>query len=232
MRLLSFFFALFLCSTQAVFAAALPDAPHIIVNGSHQLTTTPDTLKMSLQVIDVGKDLTTVSNSVEKRSKALLQSLQQVGIEKKDISSAALTVTPKYNWNNKQQVYNGTEVSRRIELTLRNLELYDNLIQAIVKGNVARVNNSQLTSSKIKELEASAMQQAVTDAQARAAMLVASLPQKIGPVYSITAVNQSSRPRGDLYRVANTSAMQQSSFEPGTITVSKSIQVVFYLIDK
>lgn len=232
MRLLSLFLALFLWSAQSALAGALPDAPHIIVEGRHQITTTPDTLKMSLQVIDVGRDLATVSSSVEKQSKSLLQSLKDVGIEKKDISSAALTVTPKYNWNNKQQVYNGTQVSRRIELTLRNLELYDTLIQAIVKGNVARVNSSQLTSSKLEELEASAMQQAVTDAQARAAMLVATLPQKIGPVYAITAVSQSSRPRGDMYRVANTGAMQKSAFEPGTITVSKSVQVVFYLIDK
>ncbi len=234
MRILVILFTLLLFST--AHADSLPKAPHIAVNGKHEVKTTPDTLKLSLEIIEISRDVKEARNIVETRSKKLISSAQSIGLTKEDINSAALSLTPKYNWKNSQQIYTGTEISRRIELTLRDLSKYDELIKAILDANVARINNSQLSSSKENELKAQAMQKAVTDAKMRAKMLVAELPQKVGPVYSINAYADQPMPTRDkmMYRMADAAMMPEagSAFEPGTMSFSQSVQVVFYLISE
>lgn len=234
MRLIIILFSVLFFSTAQ--ADSLPKAPHIAVNGRHEIKTTPDTLKLSLEIIEISRDVKEARNIVENRSKKLINSAQTIGLSKEDINSAALSLTPKYNWKNSQQIYTGTEISRRVELTLRDLSKYDDLIKAVLDANVARINNSQLSSSKEKELKAQAMQKAVNDARIRAEMLVADIPQKIGPVYSINAYADQPMPTRDnlMYRMADAAIGHEagSAFEPGTMSFSQSVQVVFYLINE
>lgn len=229
MRLLFFFFAVLLYPCPIVLAEALPNAPHIVVNGNYELRTTPDILYMSLQIMDVGLDVKLAAHSVEQRSSALIKAAEKIGIQKDDLNSAQLNITPQYKWDNNLQIYTGTEVARSINLTLRDLSKYDALIKAILESNIAQINNSELSSSKMKELEALAMQKAVADAKARATMLVSGIPQKVGLIYSITATPQSSMPERAMFKVAQAANDQNSSFEPGTLTISQTVQVVFYL---
>ena len=234
MRILVVLFTLLLFSN--AHADSLPKAPHIAVNGKYEVKTTPDTLKLSLEIIEISRDVKVARNVVESRSKKLINSAQSIGLKREDITSAALSLTPRYNWQNSQQIYTGTEISRKIELNLRDMSKYDDLIKAILDANVARINNSQLSSSKEKELKAQAMQQAVSDATMRAKMLVTDLPQKVGSVYSINAYADQPMPTRDklMYRMADAAMMPEadSAFEPGTMSFSQSVQVVFYLIEE
>lgn len=232
MRVFFFFFTILFYTCHIGLADALPNAPHIVVDGTYETRTIPDILTMSLQVIDVGLDVKVVTRSVENRSSALIRAAETLGIKKEDLNSAKLNITPRYNWDNNQQVYTGTEVSRNIDLTLRDLSKYDALIKAILDSNVAQINSTVLSSSQIKELEATAMHKAVADAEARATMLVSELPQKIGLIYSITATSQSSMPERAMFKVAEAATADNSAFEPGTLNVSKTVQVVFYLINR
>ncbi|CAG36543.1 SIMPL domain-containing protein [Desulfotalea psychrophila] len=229
MRILMAVCMVFLMSLHAQ-AGPLPAAPHIVVAGGSEVKAVPDTLSMSLQIIEVGRDAEQARAEVEKRARKLIETAKGLGIKAGDINSAALSVTPKYNWKNNQQIYTGTEVSRSVALTLRDLSKYDALIQAVLKSNVVRINSTQLSSSKDKEIQAEALQKAVADAKIQAQLLVAGLPQQVGDVYAINATSRPMQAAPAMYRMA--AQVNDSAFEPGTLSYSKSVQVVFYLISR
>ncbi len=210
------------------FAGSLPDVPHIVVTGEAELRATPDILTLSLGIAETGLEVAAARDSVESRSIQLINALAALDIAKEDISSAQLQITPHYNWNNKAQIYVGTEVSRTVDVTLRDLSRYDALIRSIIDAGVAQIHSTRLSSSKEKELRQQALAAAIADGMEKARIMVAHLPEQIGAVYSM-APSVSGAPFLEArYMMAATSS--QSAFEPGTILFKESLQIVFYLV--
>jgi len=227
MKIIYFFSLISFFLAGNTYAGELPDEPHIIVNGSYQISAVPDILRMSLNITEIGREVAEARSSVEERSSRLLETLKSLDVKKKDITSARLQITPHYNWSNKAQVYTGTEVSRVIEITLRDLSRYDDMVKAIVDARVARINNTTLESTEEKKLRSRALQGAVADAREKAILLAQSFPEQIGSVYSISASPSNTGIRRARYQVAE--YVKRDSFEPGVIEISESVQVIFYL---
>jgi uncharacterized protein YggE len=220
-----FLFVLFI---QPSFAESLPGVPHIIVTGEHEIRVTPDILTLSLSISETGSEVAKARDSIEMRSKKLIASLETLGIAKEDINSAQLKITPHYNWNNSAQIYVGTEVSRTVEVTLRDLSHYDELIRAIINARVAQIHSSRLSSSNEKKIREDALRGAISDGMEKAKIMVVHLPEQIGPVYSIAPQSSNTPFAGARYQMAEMS--KQSAFEPGTILFKESLQIVFYLV--
>ena len=210
------------------FAGSLPEVPHIVVTGEHEIRTTPDILTLSLSIAETGFEVAEARESVESRSKKLIHFLETLEIKKEDINSAQLQITPHYNWNNSAQIYAGTEVSRTIEVTLKDLSHYDDLIRSIIDARVAQIHSTILSSSKEKQLRADALRGAIEDGMEKAKIMVAHLPEQIGPVYSISPQSSNSPAFQARYQMAEMAS--QSAFEPGTILFKESLQIVFYLV--
>jgi len=211
-----------------IWAGALPDEPHIAVSGSYQVKAVPDRLRMSLSLSEVGRDVAFAQAEVDRRASRLIETLKRLGVGKADIASSQLQVTPHYNWNNREQVYVGSEVSRTVEIILRDITKYDALLRAVIDAKVGRINSTQLESSQMKQLRAQALQGAILDARNKAELLVADLNVRLGEVYSINAQGGGAVPMMASYRLQAESA--ESAFEPGTLEFTETVGVVFYLL--
>ena len=209
------------------FASSVPNAPHIVVTGDAEIQAVPDILTISLSLTKVGMEVEEAKNNVERRSRALITTLKSLNIQPEDINSAELQITPHYNWNKRDQIYAGTEVTRRISATLRDLSQYDTLIKSIIDAKVAKINNTKLTSSKEKQLRETTLQKAIINAKVKARIITDHIPQRLGNIYSITPTAIAAPFPQARYQAADFS--QNSSFEPGTIQLKESLQVVFYL---
>ena len=219
---------LLLLTSLSIFAESLPTEPHIVVTGNYKMKVVPDTLHMSLSIIETGKEVAPVSQRVESRSATLITSLKALGINKKDINSSALRITPHYNWRNKEQVYVGTEVSRNIVITLRDLSLYDRLIRTLLEIRVGRINSSRLQSSKEPEFRKQAMQRAVDDARIKAELLLSNISEKLGSVFSINQLSAAQiTPHARMSYKASSNT--ETAFEPGVIEFNESVKVIYYL---
>jgi hypothetical protein len=199
-----------------------------MVSGQSEVSVVPDILHISLNLTEVGQEVAVARDLVEQRSQRLIDTLKQHGVEKRDITAASLKITPHYNWNNRAQIYAGTEVTRQIEVTLRDLDKYDDLIRAIIEARVARINSTRLESSREKGLRNEALQAAIEDAKQKAELLVVGFSEQLGPVYAITAGGPSHGQR-EAYAMAAPMA-RKAAFEPGEIKISASVQMVFYLV--
>ena len=208
-------------------AGALPSAPYVQVGGHGKLTVVPDMARVAVTVAKTGKDLALARRDVETRASAVIAAARRLGIAERDIGAASISIWPEYQWQNNSQVFVGQHVSRRIEITLRNLKHYPDLIGALVKAGVTTFDTT-LDRSDLAALQRQALAKAVEDAHARASALAAAAGASLGRVYSISENSGLVRPQ-PVVMVAKMAPAGGAEYEPGTMDVTADVSVVYML---
>lgn len=215
----------------AAFAAALPSAPYVQVTGHGSLTVMPDMARVTVTVAKTDTDLAVARAEVERRASAVLAAARKLGVAERDINAGSISIWPEYQWQNNSQVFMGQHVSRRIEITLRNLTDYADLISALVKAGVTTFSTA-LDRSDLPVLRRQALALAVDDAHARALALSKAAGAVLGLVYSISENDVVPRPQ-PLMMAAKAAPAGASSaeYEPGSMEISVTVNVVYLLKD-
>ncbi|HVR06701.1 MAG TPA: SIMPL domain-containing protein [Thermoanaerobaculia bacterium] len=203
----------------------VPDTSRVVTaGGKATVVTSPDMATVSLGVYVLDRNLRSAKGASDKSVKGLLQMVADLGIAPEDISSAAVNIEPKYT-EDKQPVFQGFEVSRTIEVTLRDLAKLDMLIDQSIQAGANRNFAVTLQSSHEKELREKALAMAIEDARSEAARLAAGFGVTLGPVRSIRPSLDSSRTMAS----GATISYGQGTFMPGTIRVEAEVSVTFLL---
>jgi uncharacterized protein len=227
-------------------AELFPDAPHVYVEGSAEIRVEPDTLELSLVIEATAPQLADAKAKVDERAHQLIAAWMKLGIAEADLTSASLQIGPAYDYSGNERKLIGTKVGRPIEVKLRDLEKYSELIQVAVAAKVDRIDSTVMSSSKGKQLIEDAQKAALADARARAERFAAASGQKLGGAYSISEFNHrmeeryllrpargiASPVRVDLDHYGEVSALAADSyepFEPGTIVATATVFVIYLL---
>lgn len=213
----------------AAFAAALPAAPYVQVSGRGTLRVVPDIAHVSVTVEKTDRSLAAARAAVEHRAAAIIEAARRLGVAEHDIRAASLSIWPEYQWQNNTQVFVGQHVSRGIEITLRDLARYPDLVAALVKAGVDSATSARLDHSDMPRLRREALVKAVEDAHARAAALVKAAGAALGPVYSISESGPSPVPRPLVTMAARAASAAPPVYESGTIEVDAEVHVVYLL---
>lgn len=210
-------------------AAALPAAPYVQVTGQGSLTVVPDMARVSVTVAKTDKSLAAARAAVENRASAVIAAARKLGVAEHDISAANLSIWPEYQWQDNSQVFVGQHVSRRIEITLRDLKRYPDLIADLVKANITTFTTT-LDRSDIAALRRKALAAAVEDAHARALALSQAAGATLGAVYSISENGVMPRPQPMMMSARAAPASAPSAvYEPGTMEINVNVSVVYLL---
>ncbi|MGH8307790.1 MAG: SIMPL domain-containing protein [Gammaproteobacteria bacterium] len=214
----------------AVLADALPSAPYVQVSGHGTLTVVPDMVHVTLTVEKTDKNLAAARADVERRVGQIIGSAKKLGIPERDINAATISVWPQYQWQDNTQVFVGQHVSRRIEIILRDMSRYADLVSALIKAGVTNIGSTTLDRSDMPALRRQALAKAVDDAHARATALTAAAGVSLGSVYSITENTGFTRPQ-PVMMAAKMAPAGEAKYEPGTIEVTADVGIV-YLLNK
>lgn len=221
-------------------ANPLPAKPHIYVEGSAEIEVIPDQMTISLGLSAEEMEVATAKQDVDKRSTQLITTVKAMGIEVRDIATTALQVTPVYDYVDGKQVSRGSRVYRQVEITLRNLENYGELLQALMDAKISNTVDTNLGVSDEKTVSDQSLIKALEDARIRATALVESQGRKLGEVYSISEFELRREesyhmvPNREMYGSAAPMDMMESSkrsepFEPGVIRAKAKIYVVYLI---
>ncbi len=154
-------------------ADAPPAMPYIQVSGHGTLSVVPDMAHVSISIEKNDQNLANARADVERRAAQALEAAKQLGIAERDIDATNISVWPEYRWQNNNQIFVGQHVSRRIQITLRNLPQYADLVSILVKAGVNTVGGTTLDRSDMPQLRQQALAKAVDDAHQRARVLAA-----------------------------------------------------------
>jgi uncharacterized protein YggE len=213
-------------SAQAATITPVRSSPaRITVTGVGTVTGTPNQLVLSMGVQVNGSSVSSALDQANQAVSRVTAALRQRGVAGADIQTSGLAIWPSYQGSS--QVPAGYGVSESLTATLDQLSVAGTQIQAAVDagGNAVTVDNVSLNLTDSGSLLATARANAVKDATTKAAQFARALGEKLGPVVSITPVEQST----PILYGPNASAAKSAAvpISPGTQQVSVTITVVY-----
>lgn len=227
------------------FAAAspLPAQPHVYVEGSAELEVEPDMMTFSLSIQKVDLDLAKAKADVDERSRLLIETVKKFGVAAKDIATTALNIRPEYEYKDNQRVLTGNNVSRQVDINLRDLKKYPDMMKALVDAKISETISTNLTIANKKPIEEKVQAAAMADAKIRAEHLAKSQGKAVGDPWSISEFNNRGNERWELLpnrqlmgssasMKADSASLQRFAgepFEPGVMKINAQVYVVYLL---
>lgn len=148
----------------------------------------PDQVVFTFEVVTADKELATAKRANDARSGKTLAAAKDFGIGTQDIQTDSLTMSPQYTGSKDprgEHILIGYEVTKRIFVTLKDLDRIDAFLSRAIEAGVNRVVGINIENSQMQKLQEQVRSMAVRNAQAKAKVYAQQLGQTIGPAYVI-----------------------------------------------
>lgn len=205
-----------------------------VVTGEGKVSVTPDIAKVTLGIQEEGQVLKQVQDSMNKKSKTLVDAIEKLGIAERDIKTTSYSVYPQYDYTAPTQRITGYQASTSYEVTIRD---FDKVNQVLVEATNAGANttggigfevNDETRAKKLQE----AREEAVAKAKEKAEGLAKAAGISLGKIINIAESlgGNEIRPMYAATKdLAGGGAPTPADIEPGeteiTVTISLSYEV-------
>ncbi|EOF6273483.1 oxidative stress defense protein [Salmonella enterica] len=219
-------------STMSAQASELPEGPHIVTSGTASVDAVPDIATLAIEVNVAAKDAATAKKQADERVAQYLSFLEQNQIAKKDISAANLRTQPDYDYQNGKSILKGYRAVRTVEVTLRQLDKLNSLLDGALKAGLNEIRSVSLGVAQPDAYKDKARKAAIDDAIHQAQALAAGFNSKLGPVYSVRyhVSNYQPSPVVRMMKAAEAAPVSaQETYEQPTIQFDDQVDVVFQL---
>ncbi|MFT4046831.1 MAG: SIMPL domain-containing protein [Solimonas sp.] len=222
-------------------AADAPTPRTVTVDGQGEIDVKPDRARLDLAADALNADLKTAEAQVNAIVRAYLAEAKSLGARDEQISTAGVSLSPEYVWDDKlrQQKRVGYRARRDIEIVIGDLDKLGDYVLRATRAGVNHVSPPQLESSQSDALERQALAKAAQDAQTKARLLADTLGVKLGPVRSVRANQAVAPPRPPMVKAlamradaGEAGGNEQLGFSGGEIRYSASVSAEFDLVER
>lgn len=207
--------------------------PHVSVRGEAHVEVAPDRLTVRARVTQLADDVEEATRIVNQRTAAALDAARNAGVADRDLRALSVTVQPMWDWVENRRVFRGHEASRQLEVIVRDVELWPDVLSALIRARVDRIDSVEADHSRRDELTRQALQDAVRDARARADLLADAAGARVDGVYSVSEQSrgwvQPRPPTMAAMRMEAADVAPPEAFEAGVIRISSEVEAVFTL---
>lgn len=209
--------------------ASSPAAGGITVTGTGNATGTPDEVLLSLEVDTQAASVSAALDAANQDMIRVRDALRAHDVAPADLQTSGLSAQASYG---QQGNVNGYQVTESLAATLHDLSRAGATIGAATDagGNAVRIDGVSLDLSDRSALLSAARANAMADAKARASDYASAAGRTLGPVQSISEVNDNSGPiplPTAMFGVA--SVRSAVPIAAGTQRVSVSVTVTYAL---
>jgi uncharacterized protein YggE len=203
--------------------------PQISVSGDGKIKAVPDQVFISIAVETKGTNATDVKKQNDATIEKVLQFVTKFKVPKSDVQTKSISLNPQYDYEKKKRNYNATQT---IEILLKNITLYDGLMEGLIDAGINRINSVEFKTSKLIEHQSEARKLDMKEAKSKAEDYVSVLGQKVGKAITITDNTQNFYPQ-PMYAM-KTMAMDQEvapreTLAIGEINITAKVNVSFLL---
>ncbi|AWG23656.1 hypothetical protein FFWV33_13250 [Flavobacterium faecale] len=211
-------------------AQEIKPVPQISVSGEGKVKVVPDEALITATVETKGTNVKEVKRQNDTQIEAVLKVIKKMNLNPADYKTQRVALNPQYDYEKKKHNYNATQT---IEIHLRDLSKYDELMEAMVDNGINRIDNVIFQSSKLAQYESEARKLAIKEAKLKAEDYVSVLGQKVGKALTITDNSQGYNPQ-PVYARMKTMAMNAESapretLAAGEIEITANVSVSFLL---
>lgn len=181
-----------------------------------------------------------------------IDSIKRQGVLPRHIQTDYLNIEPRYLHENPRREFLGYFVRKTIVVTLKNVRVFDALLQQAVKDGVNYVLGIQFRTTQLAKHREAARELAIRLAMRKAAQLARATGQTLGPPRSINEQNNNwnyygyygnnmgwgQRASGYMAQsyggggFGGNASSGTGSFEPGQVVVSSNVIATFDLLEK
>jgi len=208
-------------------APALPAATGqtITVTGSGSVSVAPDEAVVDLGVTTKAADAQGALTQDGTQMAAVVAAVEKAGVAKQDIRTSDLQVGPDYQPGPTPKI-DGFRATNMVQVTVRDLTMVGAIVDDALQAGANQVQGINFTVSDPESVSRQAMQSAVADAQAAAAVIAAAAGLHIVGVRSVS--ENSGCCVGPVFAAASRSAAPVSTpVLGGQQTVNVDLQVVY-----
>lgn len=211
-------------------AQEVKQLPQISVAGEGMIKVVPDQVVITATVETKGNNAKDVKKENDKQMEAVLKTIKKMNLAPADFRTRRVSLNPIFDYEKKKTTYNATQ---SIEILLRDLSKYDELMEGLVDQGINRIDNVIFQSSKVAQYQSEARKLAMKDAKLKAEDYVSVLGQKVGRAMTISDNSQNYQPQ-PVYARMKTMAMDESAttretLAEGEITITANVSVSFIL---
>lgn len=199
--------------------------------GTGKVSAVPDTAEVSLGISLSKPTVKEAQSSVNSIINSITGSLKKLGIDDKDIKTENYSVYPQYDYTNNANHITGYSVSTTILVTVRNLDLVNQVIDTSTTQGAHQVSGIQFTvaDDKLKQLQQQARDLAVADAKTKAGSLASSAGLILGRIVNVEE-NSPETPRPIMFAgIANASLSKDTAtqVQPGSTDITSSVTLSY-----
>lgn len=206
-----------------------------VVTGEGKVFVTPDIAKITVGIQENGSSLKSVQDGVNKKSKALTDAIEKLGVDKKDVKTTSYNVYPQYDYlTSTTNRITGYQVSTNYEITVRDFEKVNDILVAATAagantiGGVSFDINDETRKTKLQE----ARELAVSEAKAKAEGLSKAAGITLGKVINVSE-NQTTPEIRPLYapQATDTTSLKAeaptANVTPGENEISVTVSLAY-----
>jgi uncharacterized protein YggE len=224
----------------AIGATAIPmrlqadaqESPHTVsTTGEAAIYVAPDEAVVTLGVTHADPVLDKAISANAAACASLSTAIKGLQIDGKDVATAELIVQPQYSYLQGQPyTVVGYSVTREYRMTVRNIGVFENLIQTALQNGANQISGLEFNTSQTRKYHDQARADAVQAAKEKAEALASALGCKVGKPRTIAENVQNMPEYRDPSLNSARSASDEGAEMNGQITVRASISVTFDLI--
>ncbi|WP_038173669.1 oxidative stress defense protein [Vibrio pacinii] len=209
--------------------ANTPDFPHLVTAGYGEVIAKPDMAEFSVKVVESTMTAEQAKQSVDQVVKALIDALNQQGVEAQDISSSNLYITPQYHYPNKgKPELVGYRATRSVSVTVNDLADLNQYLDLALNAGINQVDNIQLKVRDQAQYQQQARMAAIRDANEKAQSLAQGFGKAVKDVWRIDYNMQSQQPV--LMRsMAMDAKVESNTYQDSTIVIRDRVDVIYQL---
>ncbi|WP_158969046.1 SIMPL domain-containing protein [Paraglaciecola sp. L3A3] len=211
-----------------VMAEPASDVRSISVSGAGSVVSTPDLFSFSVHIEEKGREAANLNKIIIAKTTEAVNTLMTIGVDKRAIQSLQVRFNPWIEYENKQNVQKGFSLTRKINITLDDIQQYDDAIDALLKIGISRIDSFNSSDSKSADNYNKALELSLINAKDRAKDMTKALGLKIGKVISIS---EQSVGRATPVVMDELRSFKASSYQPGEVSTQARVNVIFSLVD-
>ena len=200
------------------------------VMGEGIVKVAPDEVIIKVQVENKGQNPIALKQKNDFIINDILAFIKNMNIADKQVQTEYVRLNKNYDYQTKIYSY---VANQSISIHLKNLELYESLMNGLMERGINRIDGVSFSTSKIKELKSQARIKAIENAKMKAEEYTKVLNQSIGKAVSISEFNNTNYPgpvnKKTMMLSSDASGMEQQTISVGEIEVITKVNVSFLL---
>lgn len=200
------------------------------VSGEGKVVATPTIAKINLGISTNSATVKEAQNQANQIINKIIEDLEKMGIEKKDIKTTSYNINPNYDFSSGKQRITGFQANINLEVTARDLDKVNQVIDTATADGANLVGGLQFTiaDEKLKELQKQARDEAIKKAKEKAQSLSQSAGINLGKIVNVQEEgNQFMPPRFTAMDTAMGGGGEPTKVEPGEQEIVVSVSLSY-----